>query len=288
MNGSLTTFAVRVACGVTCTIGPFLVAHGLAKTGEYPGRERMVQYSKYLDRTLKHLFLKRTAREIIRMQCAGILVGVFAYFGLKEHVALLFCVVAMAAPAAIFSIEKTRRRAEFDMQSDGFALALANSLKAVPSIGAALQGIMPVLVDPVRQEIAIALSELRLGSTVDQVLVNASARAESIPFDSAISALLVGRQVGGNLPKILETTAASIREMNRLAGNLRSKTAESRAQLWVLALFPFGIVFLFTRMRPGYFDPLQTSDIGHLFSGVAVLLWASALLLARKISQVNL
>ena len=43
-----------------------------------------------------------------------------------------------------------------------------------------------------------------------------------------------GRQVGGNLPKVLETTAHTLREMKRLEGVIRTKTADGRMQLWVI------------------------------------------------------
>ncbi len=282
------TAACRVGVGVACTVGPYVVARGFARAGTYPGRELVGRYTSYLDRTLKLLFIKTPARKIVRIQAVVFALGLAALVVTRESVAVVVSIVALAFPSVHYAAERSKRRASFDLQADGFILALANSLKAVPSIGAALQGIMPVLNGPMKQEMGVVLSELRLGNTIDQALVNASARAESVPFDSAVSALLVGRQVGGNLPKILESTATSIREMNRLAGNLRSKTAESRAQLWVLAIFPIGIIFAFRLMKPDYFTPLQTTDLGHLCAGVAVVLWAMALLLARKISQVDL
>ncbi len=282
------TTAFRVGVGVTCTAGPYFVTRGFARANTYPGRELLTRYTSYLDRTLKLLFFKTPARKVVRIQALVFSLGLAALVATRESVALLVSVVALGFPSIYYAVERAKRRSTFDIQADGFILALANSLKAVPSIGAALQGIMPVLNGPMKQEMGVVLSELRLGNTIDQALVNASARAESVPFDSAVSALLVGRQVGGNLPKILESTAASIREMNRLAGNLRSKTAESRAQLWVLAIFPVGIIVAFRLMKPDYFTPLQTTDLGHLCAGVAVVLWAMALLLARKISQVDL
>ena len=138
------------------------------------------------------------------------------------------------------------------------------------------------------EEIAIVLNELRVGSSVDQALLSASARAQSPAFDSGVSALLVGQKVGGDLPKILETSAATLREMNRLEGVVQSKTSESRAQLWVLAGFPLGIVFLFSSVSPGFFDPLAHTFVGKLVSLAAVVLWLGAIILARQLSKVDL
>ena len=115
-----------------------------------------------------------------------------------------------------------------------------------------------------------------------------SARVGSRSLDTALSAVLIGLRVGGNLPVVLERTAASIREMNRLMGVVRTKTSEARAQLWVLALFPLFIVGAFSAMSPGFFDPLQTSLYGKIAMGIAMTLWLAALAVARKVMQVDL
>ena len=105
---------------------------------------------------------------------------------------------------------------------------------------------------------------LRVGATLDQALLNIAARVGSKQLDNALSAVLIGRQVGGNLPKVLETTAAAIREMARLEGVVRTKTAEGKAQLWVLGALPMVLMLALNTMQPGYFDrEFRTFKGGH-------------------------
>ncbi len=47
--------------------------------------------------------------------------------------------------------------------------------------------------------------------------------------------------------------------MARLQGVVRTKTAEGKAQLWVLAVFPALMLILFDTVSPGYFTPLTES-----------------------------
>jgi tight adherence protein B len=129
---------------------------------------------------------------------------------------------------------------------------------------------------------------MRVGSTVEQGLIGMSARVGSRALDSALSSVLIGLQVGGNLPVVLETTAATIREMNRLDGVVKTKTSEGRAQLWVLAVFPFAICAAFNAVQPGYFDPLQKSFVGYIVLTVAMLFWVASLLIARKVLAVDI
>ncbi|HET7538718.1 MAG TPA: type II secretion system F family protein [Polyangiaceae bacterium] len=268
--------------------GVFLVGYGSARVAVLPGRAQLDDYVAYLDRMIRLCFVKAKPKTIVRGQALAVLLGLALYAGTSVTAVLLVPCLAVVGPALHLTALRRRRSQKFTAQTDGFLLALANSLKAVPNIPAALAGIMPVLQTPIREEIAIVLNELRVGSSVDQALLDASARAQSPAFDSAVTALLVGQKVGGDLPKILETSAATLREMNRLEGVVQSKTSESRAQLWVLACFPLGIVLLFNAVSPGFFDALAYTFTGQAVSVVAVVLWLSAIILARQLSKVDL
>jgi tight adherence protein B len=280
-------FAKLIAGELVCG-GVFLVGYGTARLTVLPGRRHFDAYLAYLDRMLRLCFLETKPGTIAWGQAAGVLLGLALYAGTGVTATLLVPALSVVGPALHLAQTRRQRSRKFTAQTDGFLLALANSLKAVPNIAAALAGLMPVLQNPIREEITIVLNELRVGSAVDQALLNAAARAQSPAFDSAVSALLVGQKVGGDLPKILETSAATLREMNRLEGVVQSKTSESRAQLWVLASFPLGIVFLFNLVSPGFFDPLADTITGKLVSVVAVTLWLAAVILARQLSKVDL
>src|SRR5262249_52556520 len=146
-----------------------------------------------------------------------------------------------------------------ELQVDSFLLAYANALKAIPNPAAALLTVVTVIKDPMRFEIDRVLKEMKVGASLEQALNGMSLRLKNRTLDSALSAILIGMQVGGDLPGVLATTAAALREMQRLDGVVKTKTAEGKAQLWVLAAFPFALIYLFNAVEPGYFEPLQQS-----------------------------
>lgn len=246
------------------------------------------QYTAHLDRSLRLLFMKGSGARIASVQIGlGLLtIGVGASLDLPYWYLALAAIVFL--PVQHLSRKRTEHIKRLEAQLDTLILGLANSLKTVPSPAAALQAIVPILPMPMRLEIDRLLREMRIGSTLEQALLNMSARLKSPDLDNALSAVLIGLQVGGNLPLVLENTAATIREMNRLEGVVRTKTSEARAQLWVLALFPFVICFAFTLLDPEYFTPLQLTFVGNLITAVALMLWLGSLLTARKILKVDL
>lgn len=204
------------------------------------------------------------------------LVGPSRY--LLGAIALVLC-----APSLWLMRATKKRREEIERQLNSFAIALANAMRASPSLGKALKRAEDVVSGPFAEELGIVLKELRLGATIDQALMNLNARVRSGQLDVVVCSLLIGRQIGGRLPDILESTASALREMERMEGVIRSKTSESKGQLLLMALAPPLIFFGFDRLHEGYFDSLTHSLIGYVLIGTALCSWVASVLLARRI-----
>ncbi len=246
------------------------------------------RYTVGLERKLRLMFIRTPGQMIGMGQFAAAFVLLVAHVLITVPFWWAGLAFIAVAPAVQIELMRRQRLKQLETQLDGFLLALANALKSTPSIGAAFQSCVPILQPPIRQEIELAVKEMKVGSTLDQSLLHMAARIGSRPVDSALSAILIGRQVGGNLPKVLETTAATLREMARLEGVLRTKTAEGKMQLWIIAIMPLGFVMLFNWGFPGYVQLLTSSFIGYAVLFVAGGLWVASLLLARKVLAVDI
>jgi len=285
---SLAVTPALLRAAVLASVGAAAGATGYAVvSGETAVSRLGARYVRDLDDAHRLLFRPEIGRAIASVQAA--LVGVIVVATIAVGVPYWWAAILVVAlgPTVYLRRERQARVARLELQVDGFVVALANSLKTVPSPAAALQATAGVLQQPMRQEIEHILKEMRVGSTLEQGLVAMSARVRSRWIDVAFSAVLIGLRVGGNLPVVLERTAATIREMNRLLGVVRTKTGEGRMQLWVLALFPIFIVFAFNAAQQGYFDPLQHSVVGQITVAIAGVLWIGSLLLARKVLAVD-
>jgi len=245
-------------------------------------------YCVSLERKLRNMFLTTRGDYIAFGQIAAVIL--VAGFGLSLSIAYWYLFIPIAALAPALYIEQMRRTrlARIEAKVDSFILTLANALKTTPSIGNALAYSESLIAAPMDQEIGLALKEMRVGMTVDQALLNMAARIRSPQLDATLAGILIGRQVGGDLPRILETTAETLREIARLQGVVRSKTAEGKAQLAVLAVFPALILVVFDLASPGYFAPLTTSIVGWIVMAVALGCWVMSLILARGVLAVDI
>jgi len=273
--------------------GMLLVVLGIALAvyAQLSGDTRITRYYRkytaYLERSLHLLFLRGSGARIVTGQAACVLLSLLATLYIDPS-CLGFLLLGLFGPHLHLSRKRAQHVRKLEGQMDALMVAFANALKTVPSPAAALAQVVVVLPDPMRLEIDRLLREMRVGGTLEQGLLNMSARLKSPDLDSALSAVLIGIQVGGNLATVLESTGATLREMSRLEGVVRTKTSEGRAQLWVLGVFPGAICLALKLVDPDYFTPLQTTTIGSIVTTVAVLLWLTSLVTARKIMQVDI
>ena len=262
---------------LVATFTVFLTCWAVLANDQSPVLRYWNRYCTSLERKLRLMFNWTPGRHI----AAGQIVAVFLI--LLFHLVVGFeqwwvaILIALFGPSYYIERQRRKRVARIEEQLDGFLTALANALKATPSIANAFQSTQVLLPYPIRSEVDLACKEMRVGNTLDQALLNMG-RIGSRQVDSALSAILIGRQLGGDMPRILETTAETLREMARLEGVVQTKTAEGKAQAWVLALFPFGIVAILSWMQPGFFDPLRDRLIGWIMSVIAGILWLVSLL----------
>lgn len=259
-----------------------------AATSDSALRRRLGRYEAALDRELRFLLRRTAGAHIIRAQAAllaALLVGAF----LLDRPALAILVpLAATAPLFLLRQRRDRRTLAIELQLDGWLMVLANALRAAPSLGEALATSARLCREPISQEIDLLLKEVRLGSPIDKALLHMAARVDSRPLWGAIATLLVSRQTGGDVSRVLEQSADALREMARLEGMLKSKTADGRTQAYVLAGMPFALVAAINLIDPTWLVTLGGSTTGILIVAAAGALWLLGFLAARKILAVDL
>ena len=274
--------------GFALVVALAVVVFVLATDGTIPLRVTVDRYTAHLDRRMKALFLRTPATRVVQAQAVAALVILALALAGGGFVVAALLVAVPFVPGIVLDRLRAARIEAIEDQIDGFLLALANALKTTASIGDGLRSVHAVIRPPLRDDLGLVLKEMRVGSALDQALLVLAQRVGSRQFDMALSTILIGRQVGGNLPRILEASAASFREMARLEGVVRTKTAEGRFQLIVLALFPFLIAAGLETISPGCFEPLREGIVGPFLLLVAGICWAASIVVARKILAVDL
>jgi tight adherence protein B len=262
-------------------------AFGLAMRPEGPLGRALGRYVSRLDAECRFQFYRIDGKQMFERQLVSLVVAVAACVYVQSPLLWVLPLAAVLGPWLMLRRLRKKRIERIEQQLDGWLLVLANLLKAAGGLGDALAASADLVRAPLRQELDWALKEIRLGATLDDAFRQLGERVKSGVLAAVITLLVVGRRTGGELPVLLETAAAALREMARLEGVIRAKTSEGKMQVLVLASVPVGMVVLFRFIDPHFFDPLLESVLGYALIGASIVLWFLGLLAARKILNVD-
>jgi len=290
MQAGIETYLMGYGGSLLAVIGVTYILFTTLTDPDSAIRKRLAIYEKWLDEEIRFQLWKTTGAKFARIQIAiffATLVGALVLFT-RWPVLMLIPPAVAIMPRFYIQGQHLKRIEQLEMLLDSWLLLLANALKASPSLGEAIENSARLIRPPVSQEVDLVIKEMRLGTPIDQAILKMSKRVNSRVVSGALTTILVGRQTGGDLPGILEQSAATLREMQRLEGVVRTKTAEGRMQAWVIGAMPFVMVIILHQMDEHFLDPLLYTFTGNIMLGFAIFLWFSAILMARRILAVDI
>jgi tight adherence protein B len=251
-------------------------------------RRQWRRYSARLERHSSFLLMPYRGSQIALAQLIvfSAFVGLFA-LGRHPVVALLAAVVAAGPPFVLWK-RHVARVVQLERQLDTWLLMLANALKATSSVGEAIASTVKLVPRPFSEEVDLLVKEIRLGAPLDRAIHAVARRINSTVISGAFATIVVARQTGGDLPRTLEHASAALREATRLDGVLRTKTAEGRGQVLVLASVPFLLCVMIAWLDRSWFDPMLTQQVGQAILATCALVWTFATVWAHHIAKADL
>ncbi len=252
-----------------------------------PIRSRVVRYHDFWHSELTKMHAPWPAKRVLLLQL-GAIVLTLALLASQEWIAAAVCFVVIFLPNIWLWRGRIKRSERLEQQLDAWLTALTNALQANPSLGDAIQSTIPLMDPPIRDEVDLVIKENSLGMPLDDALERAAVRSGSRVFRAAITTLKIARNTGGNLPQTLKTASDTLREMARLEGVVRTKTADGRMQSIAISILPAPVYFGIEYMMPGYYDPMRNSLIGNAVFAAVGILWVGAALLSHKILSVDI
>lgn len=217
------------------------------------------------------LGLLLTVGEVTESMAIGLLAGLAGYF----------------APVLYLRMRQRRRVRLFEDQLSDALLLLSNALKSGYSMLQGMETVGQQMPDPIGPEFTDALQEIRMGAPAEDALMAMARRVRSADFELVATAMVIERQVGGNLSQLLEQVARTVRERHRLLREAASLSAEERLSGYVIAAIPLAMMVILSVVSPGYLDPLLDRGIGRLMLGGGFALEVIGLLMIRKIVEIE-
>lgn len=165
---------------------------------------------------------------------------------------------------------------------------ISNSLKAGYSFFQSIDIVAKEMSGPIAEEFSLLQKEINLGLSTEKALENLVGRISSDDLELVVTAVLIQRQVGGNLSEVLDNISSTIRERIKLKGEVKTVTANGRMSGLIISLLPPILGFILYLINPGHISLLFTNPIGIAIVVFSVLMELIGIYFIGKIVKVEM
>ncbi|MGJ9384754.1 type II secretion system F family protein [Salipaludibacillus sp. CF4.18] len=183
--------------------------------------------------------------------------------------------------------KQKKRIKQFNDALPGMITSIIGSLRAGFSFPQSLQMIAEESYSPIKEEVQLVLKSMQYGTNVEDALVEWKNRMPSEDLDLLVEAILIQRQVGGNLAYLLGKIVDTTRERTKIQDQIKTLTAQGRLSGIIISLLPVVLGFIIYLMNPAYITTLFIHPIGQVMLGIALIGGIIGFVLIKKITTIE-
>jgi len=202
--------------------------------------------------------------------------------------ALVAAVIGASIPYIIVRYRRNKRMFKFEEMLPEAIDLLGRAIRAGHPLSAGLKMVADETTEPIQSEFRRTHEENRFGLPFDDALLAMADRVSIVDVRILVTAILIQREVGGNLAEVLDNLANVIRIRFTIRRQLRVYTAQGRFSGYVLAVLPVAVGGAIYSLNPSYIRLLFTDPIGKLMLLTAVVFQIIGFLWIRKIVDIEI
>lgn len=202
---------------------------------------------------------------------------------------LFFLMMGLSAGAFYVVVQlKLRKRLDAFVQQLELALRLISSgVRIGLSLRQALTIVIEEMPDPARHEYMRVIGQTNIGVSVYDALDTLAKRMPGNETLMMARAIRIQSQTGGDLGKILEHLANTIRDRRRIQRKIRALTAEGRAGAAILSSLPPFLAGFIALTEPSMGGALFFTGVGHIALVIVCILEALGVFTLLKMLKVD-
>jgi tight adherence protein B len=201
---------------------------------------------------------------------------------------ILAAVAAGFVPYIYAVAARSRRFRQFEEEFPEALDLLTRAIRAGHPLSSGMQMVGDEGPPEVAAEFRRAFEEQRFGIPFDEALLGMVDRTNMVDVRIFAIAVLVQREVGGNLAEILENLAETIRRRFYLRRQLRVYTAQGRMTGYALASLPIFVGIIIALIQPDYIVLLFDNFLGRVLVATALALQLLGGLWIKKIVSIDI
>ena len=235
-------------------------------------------FARKISTELSRANLKITVTEYIML----VIVSVLATAGLAFLIyrilplTLAGAVLGYFLPRFYVAFRKGKRLKAFNDQLGDTITLMANGLRSGYSMLMAMESVGKEMPNPIAEEFSRVVREVSLGVSNERAMNNMIRRIPSDDLELMVTAINVAHEVGGNLAEILDIIGFVIRERVRIAGEIKTLTAQGMLSGYIISGLPIALGLILFAMNQEYlgrmFQPGPTQPCGWIMIGVGAFM----------------
>lgn len=243
--------------------------------GGEDARRRLRDFAEELDRAG---IVQPPQQIFIATGVGAVVLWLFLLLMMRPGVAVGIVLLPIAGVGAVFGLRmlvtmKLRKRLDqFTTQLEMALRLISSGVRIGLGLRQALAMVIDEMPDPARYEYLRVIGQTNIGVSVYDALDSLSKRMPSNETMMMARAIRIQSQTGGDLGKILEHLANTIKERRRIQRKIRALTAEGRASAGILSGLPPFLGSFISLTEPSMGHALLFTAPGHVALGIVCVL----------------
>lgn len=217
----------------------------------------------------------------------GIFGGLLFLISGQVFIGLFGFLIGFLFPKLMLTSKRKKRVKAFNDQLQDMITTIISSMRAGYSFNQSLKAVAEESSFPMNEEIESVLKEMQYGISTEDALHHLYERVPSKDLDIMIQAILIQRQVGGNLATVLAMIVDTIRERQKIQAQIKALTAQGRLSGMIIGALPFALGVVIFLIQPKFMSLLFTNLIGKIMLAAALISGILGFIIIQKLIKIE-
>ena len=200
-------------------------------------------------------------------------------------VAIVIWIVLLFMPRLLVNMAWKKRKAQIDLQLPAAINSMCNTIKAGMTLVQALQRLAEQAPQPIKAEFQIMASRYSFGADLESTIREAKERLALANFNLFASALLLNREMGGDVAETLSRISQSLDKLQHMRKTVEAHTSEGRTNIKVLMCAPVLMLLMIASVDSAGVKMMFTTPQGYGVLLAAALLTGTGMYFASRITK---
>lgn len=259
------------------------------KKGKGTAIARTKKQLEKLENELYDVGIRISARHFLTVW-AGVSVVfplILGFLGIDSVICGIIILLCAAGPILLLRTKKKKQKSQLEGQLVEAISVLCNALRAGHSFQQAMSNITEEMSGPISQEFGRVFRETQHGMTMQDSMERMIERVGSDDLEMLCTAILIQREIGGNLAEVLENIAGTIQSRQTLKNEIKTRTASGRLSGYLVGGMPIVLLIAISVINPGYSAMLFTTQTGNIMLSVGAVLEIIGFIVIQKIITIK-